>query len=275
MLSKPAGIPEDAVQTADWKIPSGATHYVGPLPTSGEYNGDDNWDYPDVQFYKVCQACGDPSKQAFCPWSSYKLLFMYSERQPPNLLPLPKEVVESHHITSSYFAVVNGVLRRFQLSQDPARAPHDSIVLKDFLHRQVWDNCLTTAGVLLDDSQMALPSGSIWDQQHLMDMVVFYLREGDLVMASALLYALADRNRLLEEPPAAPNPPHPWAKEIKAWADGHTIQLRIKAKNPFRDEDNPAEFNYSAWTDQKNPGWWYQQGVTEYRVKPTGGSDVQ
>ena len=55
------------------------------------------------------------------------------------------------------------------------------IVLKDFPHRQVWGNCLTTAGILLDDSQMALSPGSIWNQQHLMDMVVFYLREGDLV----------------------------------------------------------------------------------------------
>jgi hypothetical protein len=104
---------------------------------------------------------------------------------------------------------------------------------------------------------------------HLLKSAYHVVVNGELVLYKESQELLPSQvRRMDEEPPSALNPPHKWAKEIKAWADGHTIQMRNKVKNGFRDEEDPEEFHYSAWIDQKNPGWWYDSGVTEYRVKP-------
>lgn len=47
-----------------------------------------------------------------------------------------------------------------------------------------------------------------------------------------------------------PNPPHKHAKLIKAWADGATIQCKVK----------------SDWFDTTNPAW---SKAIQYRIKPT------
>ncbi len=48
---------------------------------------------------------------------------------------------------------------------------------------------------------------------------------------------------------------HKWHKEIKAWADGQTIEFR------FKDTDNDWEV-----LDFECPNWYYEP--FEYRIKP-------
>lgn len=50
------------------------------------------------------------------------------------------------------------------------------------------------------------------------------------------------------------NRPHKWAKEIKAWADGATIEYRNASVS-------------SKWIHLTSPGW-VEDSVTEYRIKP-------
>lgn len=76
------------------------------------------------------------------------------------------------------------------------------IVLIPFHIKRNWDEQVALAAAMIDDAQMALLSGSIFDQQHLLDHAVECQFNGDLVAAAAMLYALADRNSMLLE--AAP-----------------------------------------------------------------------
>ncbi len=62
--------------------------------------------------------------------------------------------------------------------------------------------------------------------------------------------------------------PHKWAKEIKAWADGTTIQYRTR---PFR--NGGPELNWTDWynTVNNHPEWNESNHYHEYeyRIKPT------
>ncbi len=51
--------------------------------------------------------------------------------------------------------------------------------------------------------------------------------------------------------------PHKWAKEIKAWADGETIEIR-NTTAPEPDDQ---------WHTISNPAWFTTIGV-EYRIQP-------
>lgn len=52
------------------------------------------------------------------------------------------------------------------------------------------------------------------------------------------------------------NKPHKWCAEIKAWADGATIQYRIRRDGAWM-----------KWMDDSDPSW-YDSVEYEYRVKP-------
>ena len=51
--------------------------------------------------------------------------------------------------------------------------------------------------------------------------------------------------------------PHKWAKEIKAWADGAEIEIRVNTKTVGCD-----------WTAIKQDHDWTSEEGVEYRIKP-------
>lgn len=56
---------------------------------------------------------------------------------------------------------------------------------------------------------------------------------------------------------------HKWAKEIKAWADGAEIQVRVLETKGWGEWHNPTyEGTHGGAT------WWYTTSTYEYRVKP-------
>ena len=72
------------------------------------------------------------------------------------------------------------------------------IKLVDYTISIKWSHAVSFAEVLVEDSQMALLPGSLFDQQHLLDQALERVKLGDLAGGAALLYALADRNSLIE-----------------------------------------------------------------------------
>lgn len=71
------------------------------------------------------------------------------------------------------------------------------IKLIDFKPKKKWSAEVNLAATCIDDSQMLLLPGSLFDQQHLLDSALDSVSRGDLVAGAAMLYALADRNDLL------------------------------------------------------------------------------
>lgn len=53
------------------------------------------------------------------------------------------------------------------------------------------------------------------------------------------------------------NKPHKWHREIKAWADGATIEMRRSGK---------TEWAFDLWVKTESPKW--NSSAVEFRVKP-------
>ena len=67
------------------------------------------------------------------------------------------------------------------------------------LVKRSWKSALELSEQLMDDAQMLLYPGSIFDTKPLADSAIDYANDGDPVLAAALLLTIAERHDLNED----------------------------------------------------------------------------